>query len=203
MTPAKPSLSDPHLLVVDDDERLRALLQRYLSTNGFRVSAAARCRRARALMKSMAFDCLILDVMMPGESGLDLAESVRGPSRAFPILMLTARGDAADRIAGLELGADDYLPKPFEPRELLLRINALLRRAAPVPETASRPVRMGEALYDPAASRLTRERQAGEADQRGSGAAAIVRRQCGASLSPAAIFARGWAWRWNAPSTCR
>jgi two-component system phosphate regulon response regulator OmpR len=155
MTSAKPSLSDPHLLVVDDDERLRALLSRYLSTNGFRVSAAADAADARTLMKSMAFDCLILDVMMPGESGLDLAKSVRGQSR-IPILMLTARGDAQDRIAGLELGADDYLPKPFEPRELLLRINALLRRVTPVQESASRPVRMGNALYDPAASRLMR-----------------------------------------------
>ena len=155
MTPAKPSLSDPHLLVVDDDERLRGLLSRYLSTNGFRVSAAADAADARALMKSIAFDCLILDVMMPGESGLDLAKSVRSQSR-IPILMLTARGDAQDRIAGLELGVDDYLPKPFEPRELLLRINALLRRAAPVQESANHPVRMGAALYDPAASRLTR-----------------------------------------------
>ena len=141
--------------MVDDDERLRALLTRYLSTNGFRVSAAASAADARALMKSIAFDCLILDVMMPGESGLELAKAVRGQSQ-IPILMLTARGDAADRIAGLELGADDYLPKPFEPRELLLRINALLRRATPVVESATRPVRMGEALYDPAASRLTR-----------------------------------------------
>ena len=154
--PGKPSLSDPHLLVVDDDERLRALLTRYLSGNGFRVSAAAQAADARALMKSMAFDCLILDVMMPGESGLELAKSVRQGSQQLPILMLTARGDPADRIAGLELGVDDYLPKPFEPRELLLRINALLRRATPVQESASRPVRMGNALYDPAASRLTR-----------------------------------------------
>ena len=129
MTPAKPSLSDPHLLVVDDDERLRALLTRYLSTNGFRVSAAAHAADARSLMKSIAFDCLILDVMMPGESGLELAKGVRTQSQ-IPILMLTARGDAADRIAGLELGADDYLPKPFEPRELLLRINALLATLA-------------------------------------------------------------------------
>jgi two-component system phosphate regulon response regulator OmpR len=155
MTPAKPPLSDPHLLVVDDDERLRALLGRYLSANGFRVSAAANAADARALMKGIAFDCLILDVMMPGESGFDLAKGIRGQSQV-PILMLTARGESADRIAGLELGADDYLPKPFEPRELLLRINALLRRATPVVETASKPVRMGEAVYDPAASRLTR-----------------------------------------------
>jgi two-component system phosphate regulon response regulator OmpR len=152
----KPSLTDPHLLVVDDDERLRALLTRYLSGNGFRVSAAANAADARALMKSMAFDCLILDVMMPGESGLELAKSVRQGSQQLPILMLTARGDPTDRIAGLELGVDDYLPKPFEPRELLLRINALLRRVTPVVESATKPVRMGTVLYDPAASRLTR-----------------------------------------------
>ena len=109
----------PHLLVVDDDERLRALLQRYLSTNGFRVSAAASAAEARALMKAMAFDCLTLDVMMPGESGLDFARDVRAQSQV-PILMLTARGEPSDRIKGLELGVDDYLPKPFEPRELLL-----------------------------------------------------------------------------------
>src|SRR6185312_4259378 len=156
IAPGKPSLTDPHLLVVADDDRLRALLTRYLSSNGFRVSAAANAADARALMKSMAFDGLILDVMMPGESGLELAKSVRQGSQQLPILMLTARGDPADRIAGLELGVDDYLPKPFEPRELLLRINALLRRATPVVENATRPVRMGTVMYDPAASRLTR-----------------------------------------------
>src|SRR5579872_5333995 len=145
----KPSLTDPHLLVVDDDERLRALLTRYLSGNGFRVSAAPGAGEARALMKSMAFDLLILDVMMPGESGLELARSVRAGSQV-PIMMLTARGETTDRIAGLELGVDDYLPKPFEPRELLLRVSALLRRAAPVASKASGPVKMGAALYDPA-----------------------------------------------------
>src|SRR6185312_3503707 len=100
IAPGKPSLTDPHLLVVDDDERLRALLQRYLSSNGFRVSAAADAADARALMKSMAFDLLILDVMMPGESGLDLTRAIRANSQT-PILMLTARGEALDRIAGL------------------------------------------------------------------------------------------------------
>ena len=150
-----PGPDDPHLLVVDDDERLRALLQRYLSANGFRVSAAASAAEARALMKAMAFDCLTLDVMMPGESGLDLARDVRGHSQV-PILMLTARGEPADRIAGLELGVDDYLPKPFEPRELLLRINALLRRVQPVAAAASVAVRMGTALFDPGAARLTK-----------------------------------------------
>jgi two-component system phosphate regulon response regulator OmpR len=106
-------------------------------------------------MKSMEFDLLILDVMMPGESGLELTKSVRTQS-SVPILMLTARGDPADRIAGLELGADDYLPKPFEPRELLLRANSLLRRAAPPETPATGPVKMGSALFDPATSRLTR-----------------------------------------------
>jgi len=151
-----PAPDEPHLLVVDDDERLRALLQRYLSSNGYRVSAAPGAPEARALMKGMEFDLLILDVMMPGESGLDLTRSVRQDS-AVPILMLTARGDPEDRIAGLELGADDYLPKPFEPRELLLRVNSLLRRSAPAEMPVQGPVRMGEALFDPGTSRLTRE----------------------------------------------
>jgi two-component system phosphate regulon response regulator OmpR len=155
MSGAKPRLADPHLLVVDDDERLRALLQRYLSTNGFRISAARDAAEARALMKSMAFDALVLDVMMPGESGLDLAKAVRAHS-GVPILMLTARGEPSDRIAGLETGADDYLPKPFEPRELLLRLSGLLRRAAPPVQAANQPIKMGAALYDPGASRLTK-----------------------------------------------
>ncbi len=146
---------DPHLLVVDDDERLRALLTRYLGTNGYRVTAASGAGEARQLMKSMAFDLLILDVMMPGESGLDLTRSVRAGSQ-IPILMLTARGEPSDRIAGLELGADDYLPKPFEPRDLLLRVGSLLRRAAPPEPPASGPVRMGDALFDPDGARLTR-----------------------------------------------
>ena len=106
-----------HLLVVDDDQRLRELLQKYLSANGFRVSAAAGTDEARALMKSISFDLLILDVMMPGETGLELTRSVRTHSQV-PILILTARGEPEDRIAGLEFGADDYLAKPFEPREL-------------------------------------------------------------------------------------
>ena len=149
-------LQDPHLLVVDDDERLRTLLQRYLSSNGFRVSAAANAADARALMKSMAFDLLILDVMMPGESGFDLTKSVRAGS-SVPILMLTAKGEAEDRIRGLEHGADDYLAKPFEPRELLLRVSALLRRAAPPAEKAIAEVRMGDSVYDPERGQLRRK----------------------------------------------
>jgi two-component system phosphate regulon response regulator OmpR len=140
--------SDAHILVVDDDERLRALIQRYLSQAGLRVSVAADAAEARALMKSIAFDLLILDVMMPGESGLDFAQDLRSRS-AVPILMLTAQGDPEHRIAGLERGADDYLAKPFEPRELLLRVEGLLRRTTPVARSAHREVRMGDAVFDP------------------------------------------------------
>ncbi len=119
-----------HILVVDDDDRIRTLLKRYLSENGFRTSVASDARQARTIMGSVDFDLLVLDVMMPGESGFDLTKSVRAASNV-PILLLTARGLPEDRIEGLERGADDYLSKPFEPRELLLRINALLRRARP------------------------------------------------------------------------
>lgn len=120
-----------HILVVDDDDRIRTLLKRYLTDNGFRTSTASNASEARKLMGAVDFDLLVLDVMMPGESGFDLTKSVRAASNV-PILLLTARGLAEDRIEGLERGADDYLSKPFEPRELLLRINALLRRTQPI-----------------------------------------------------------------------
>ncbi|MGB8602537.1 MAG: response regulator [Rhizomicrobium sp.] len=149
-------LQDCHLLVVDDDERLRSLLQRYLTTGGFRVSAAASAEDARSLMKSMAFDLLIVDVMMPGENGLDFTKSVRAGSNV-PVLILTARGETEDRIKGLECGADDYLPKPFEPRELLLRIEALLRRAAPPATQTTSEVRMGECVFDASRGILLRK----------------------------------------------
>lgn len=119
-----------HILVVDDDDRIRALLKRFLTDNGFRASLAADAKEAKTLLGSVEFDLLILDVMMPGLSGFDLTEQIRGASNV-PIMLLTARGLPEDRIEGLERGADDYLSKPFEPRELLLRINALLRRARP------------------------------------------------------------------------
>ena len=149
-------LAEHHLLVVDDDERLRGLLHRYLSTNGFRVTAAANAADAHALMKSIAFDLIIVDVMMPGESGLDLTHAVRRHSQV-PILMLTARGEPQDRIAGLEVGADDYLPKPFEPRELVLRVTALLRRATPPVRSAHAEVCMGDAVFDPERAQLRRK----------------------------------------------
>jgi two-component system phosphate regulon response regulator OmpR len=146
---------NPHLLVVDDDQRLRGLLQRYLSANGFRVTAAADAAEARNLIKSISFDGLILDVMMPGESGLDLASDLRA-QYDLPILMLTALGEPQDRIAGLERGVDDYLPKPFEPRELALRVSALIRRARNMQPPPHREVRMGECVFDAERGELTR-----------------------------------------------
>lgn len=139
---------DTHILVVDDDERLRVLLRDYLTKEGFRVTQAEDAADARAKMRVLTFDLMILDVMMPGESGLDLAKSVRRDS-GVPILMLTAMGDTGDRILGLEAGADDYLPKPFEPRELVLRIQSILRRT-PAPEEPARAtmVRLGNLHFD-------------------------------------------------------
>src|SRR5437868_13475734 len=130
--------TEPHLLVVDDDARLRELLRRYLADNGFRVTAAADAGEARARLASFAFDLMVLDVMMPGESGLDLTAALRGEPAGprVPILLLTAMGEPEDRVNGLERGADDYLAKPFEPRELVLRIRNILQRvplAAPEP----------------------------------------------------------------------
>jgi two-component system phosphate regulon response regulator OmpR len=119
-----------HILVVDDDDRIRTLLKKYLTDHGFRASVAANGEEARNLLSGVDFDLLILDVMMPGMSGFELTEKVRAASNV-PILLLTARGLPQDRIQGLERGADDYLSKPFEPRELLLRVGALLRRTQP------------------------------------------------------------------------
>jgi two-component system phosphate regulon response regulator OmpR len=135
----RPELPDhaPHVLVVDDDRRLRELLARFLGENGYRVTTAASAAEARAKSENFVFDALVLDVMMPGENGFDYARGVRQTSNV-PILMLTARANPADRVTGLEIGADDYLPKPFEPRELILRLGNVLRRNAPAarPETA-------------------------------------------------------------------
>ena len=135
-----------HLLVVDDDTRLRALLQRYLSASGFRVTTATGAADARAKLAAMSFDLLIVDVMMPGELGTDLLASLRR-SNQVPVLMLTAMSEAGDRIKGLESGADDYLAKPFEPQELVLRIGAILRRAR-APAAGTRPVRFGDFVFD-------------------------------------------------------
>jgi two-component system phosphate regulon response regulator OmpR len=122
----------PHILVVDDDRRLRDLLARFLAEHGYRVTTAASASDARAKSENFVFDALVLDVMMPGETGFDYARTIRQSSQV-PILMLTARSDTADRVKGLEIGADDYLPKPFEPRELILRLGNILKRTAPAP----------------------------------------------------------------------
>lgn len=121
------SFDAPHILVVDDDTRLRELLHRYLSEQGFRVTTANDAANARAKLASLAFDLLVLDIMMPGETGLELVHALREDNQV-PVLLLTAMDEMEDRISGLESGADDYLAKPFEPRELVLRINAILKR---------------------------------------------------------------------------
>jgi two-component system phosphate regulon response regulator OmpR len=136
----------PHLLVVDDDRRIRDLLSRYLVGEGFRVTTADSAKQARAKLDGMSFDLLILDVMMPGESGFDLARSIRENSDV-PILMLTARSETENRIRGLELGADDYLPKPFEPRELSLRVANILKRAQISEEVTAESVRFAEFVF--------------------------------------------------------
>jgi two-component system phosphate regulon response regulator OmpR len=146
MTEAPPA----HLLVVDDDARLRALLQRFLADQGFRVTVAEDAAAARRALASFAFDLIVLDVMMPGESGLDLTESLRREGQDVPVLMLTAAGSPDDRVAGFERGADDYLPKPFDPRELCLRIRTILRRAAPAPAPPpGAPVQLGTLWFHP------------------------------------------------------
>jgi len=144
----------PHILVVDDDRRLRDLLKKYLSENGFRVSTAADSATAREQLGTLQFDLIVLDVMMPGENGLDLTRDLRAARNPVPVLLLTAMGDTADRIAGLETGADDYLGKPFEPRELLLRIRTILRRAPP-PAAVPRQVRLGALAFDLERDELT------------------------------------------------
>ena len=144
----------PHILVVDDDRRLRELLQRFLSENDFRVTTAPDAAGARQHMRAFAFDLVVLDVMMPGETGFELTKSLRSEND-LPILLLTARTESEDRIAGLELGADDYLVKPFEPRELIARIRSILRR---VPAVAAEPhvaVRFGEYSYNPSRLELS------------------------------------------------
>jgi two-component system phosphate regulon response regulator OmpR len=159
------SKSVPHkILVVDDDQRLRDLLRRYLSDNGFTVYTAENAQAMNKLWLRERFDVLILDLMMPGEDGLSVLRRLRGANDTTPVLMLTAKGEDVDRIVGLEMGADDYLPKPFNPRELLARINAVLRRKAP-PEIPGAPsqepvsVAFGEFVLDLATRQLTRAGQ--------------------------------------------
>ncbi len=150
-----PSPDAPHILVVDDDPRLRDLLRRFLLGEGFRVTVASDAAEARAKLSGLAFDLIVLDVMMPGENGFDLTEWV-ARTHDIPVVLLTARGAPEDRIAGFEHGAEDYLAKPFEPRELALRIRAILRRRTARSAAADAPVILGDAVFDPARGTLTR-----------------------------------------------
>ena len=136
---------DSHLLVIDDDDRIRDLLKKYLTRSGFRVSIAANADAARRLMSGITFDLLVLDVMMPGEDGFALTQSLR-KFDDVPIILLTARGEASDRINGLSLGADDYLSKPFEPAELVLRIRSILKRQATRPR--AHKIKFGDWTFD-------------------------------------------------------
>ena len=153
---APPRAEAAHILVVDDDDRLRDLLGRYLCDHGYHVSTACSAAEARVRLEGMMFDLIVLDVMMPGQSGVDFTRGLRRSS-TVPVLLLTAMGEPEDRIAGLESGADDYLTKPFEPRELLLRIASILRRSAPPAATSPAVfIRLGEVLYFPARDQLMR-----------------------------------------------
>ncbi len=147
-----------HILVVDDDHKIRALLGRFLQSNGFRVTEAADAAAARSFMRGLAFDLVLLDVMMPGESGLSLARDLKA-TRPVPICMLTALADCENRISGLEAGVDDYVSKPFEPRELLLRIKNILRRGQIVAPSRD-DIRMGPCQFNMTRGELRRDDEA-------------------------------------------
>lgn len=145
-----------HILAVDDDTRLRKLIKKYLRENGFFVTSASSAEEARQYMECLEFDLLVIDIMMPGEDGMDLTSSIRKKSK-IPILMLTAVGEQSNIIQGLERGADDYMIKPFEPREFLLRIKSILKRVPPVEDKASSEIRFGECLYNFSLNSLTKK----------------------------------------------
>ena len=140
---------DTHLLIIDDDERIRELLKKFLKRNGFLVTSARDAEHARRILSGLDFDLIVLDVMMPGEDGISFTRSLRETNET-PILLLTAKGEAENRISGLEAGADDYLVKPFVPRELLLRINSILRRMpdTPAEDTVPKILHLGAIRYD-------------------------------------------------------
>lgn len=140
-------LAEAHLLIIDDDERIRTLLRKFLIRHGFWVSAARDAEHARRILSGLDFDLIVCDVMMPGEDGISLTRALR-ERMTTPILLLTAKGETEDRIKGLEAGADDYLAKPFEPKELLLRVNAILRRVPVVEEAMPTALGLGGLRYD-------------------------------------------------------
>ncbi len=148
------------ILMVDDDARIRELLQRYLTEQGFSIKTVADAKEMDIVLSSESFDLLVLDLMLPGEDGLSICRRLRGNNVTTPIIMLTARGDEVDRIIGLEMGADDYLPKPFNPRELLARINAVMRRHEHSPESEgtgkSEVFSFGDFVFDASTRSLSR-----------------------------------------------
>lgn len=182
--------SAPHLLVIDDDSRIRSLLQRWLGERGFRVSTAADAAEAREKLRSLVFDLLIVDIMMPGEDGLSLTRSLARTETA-PILLLTARVETENRIEGLEAGADDYLPKPFDPRELVLRINNILKRRAPPAQQASGEIRLGEFTLNLDRGELRRGGEAVRLTEREREMLAILAARPGETVPRAALVGEG------------
>ena len=172
---------EPHILVVDDDRRLRQLLQKYLMDQGFLVSTASNAADAEAKLQSLAFDALIVDVMMPGENGIDFTARMRRQIGVL-LLLLTAMNEPGDRIAGLESGADDYLAKPFEPRELVLRLRSLLRRAQ-AGQPAAATARFGPFVFDPMRNTLTREGEPVALTSRETSLLGVFARHPGVTLS--------------------
>jgi two-component system phosphate regulon response regulator OmpR len=175
------SETEPHLLVVDDDARLRELLRRYLSDSGFRVTTAGDASEARSQLASFAFDLVVLDVMMPGESGLELTR-VLGSEGRIPVLLLTAMAEPEDRVNGLEQGADDYLSKPFEPRELVLRIRNILQRR-PADDAGSRDLRFGGCRFDVARGELYRGAEVVHLTAAEAGLLSILAQKAGQAVS--------------------
>lgn len=191
--PAKPADDAAHVLIVDDDRRIRALLSRFLAANGYRVTVAQDAGEARAHLRSLAFDLIVLDVMMPGENGVDFARWLRGENDV-PILMLTARAEAEDRVAGLEAGVDDYLAKPFEARELLLRIASILRRAQPKPaRQESTSVRFGPFTYQVERGELRQGEEIVRLTERERDMLTMLARAAGDSVSREALAGAGGA----------
>jgi two-component system phosphate regulon response regulator OmpR len=189
---AMPADDAPHLLVVDDDRRIRALLSRFLHAEGYRVSTAESAREARAKLEGLRFDLLILDVMMPGENGFDFVRALRASS-TVPILMLTARDEKQSRIMGLEIGADDYLAKPFEPRELSLRVANILKRARP-PHLAPAPsVRFGPFVFHMASGELRRGEEAIRLTERECDMLRVLATNVGATVPRQSLAGNGEA----------
>lgn len=183
-------MDDAHILVVDDDRRLRELLRKYLADNGYLVATAADAAEARQCMAGLAFDLMILDVMMPGEDGMALTRTLRAEGRTLPILLLTARGEVDDRIKGLEAGADDYLSKPFEPRELLLRVASILRRSPRDEPEPARELRLGAFVWDMGRAELRQDGQPVHLTQAERDLLAILAEAAGQGVSRDDLAAR-------------